>query len=98
MSENTPVQGQSKGKAIAGMACGIASIVLSWVYGAGLIPAIVGLILSSQCAKQGDQSTFTKAGKITSIIGIILSIVIGLIMILILVVGVASYLETASTM
>ena len=98
MSENTPVQGQSKGKAIAGMACGIASIVLSWVYGAGLIPAIIGLILSSQCAKQGDQSNFTKAGKITSVIGLILSIVIGLIMILIVVVGTARYLEVASTM
>ena len=93
MSENTPVQGQSKGKAIAGMACGIASIVLSWVYGAGLIPAIIGLILSSQCSKQGDQSTFTKAGKITSIIGLL-----GLLMILIVVVGVAQYIETASTM
>ena len=98
MSENTPVQGQSKGKAIAGMACGIASIVLSWVYGAGLIPAIIGLILSSQCSKQGDQSNFTKAGKITSVIGLILSIVIGLIMILIVVVGTARYLEVASTM
>ena len=98
MSEITPVQGQSKGKAIAGMACGIASIVLSWVYGAGLIPAIIGLILSSQCSKQGDQSTFTKAGKITSIIGLILSIILGLIMILIVVVGVAQYIETASTM
>jgi len=95
MAENTPVQGQSKGKAIAGMACGIASIVLSWVYGAGLIPAIIGLILSSQCAKQGDQSAFTKTGKITSIIGLILSIILGLIMIVVIVAGTAAYLEEA---
>ena len=98
MSEITPVQGPSKGKAIAGMACGIASIVLSWLYGAGLIPAIIGLILSSQCSKQGDQSAFTKVGKITSNIGIILNIVVGVILILIIGVGVASYLEAASTM
>ena len=95
MSVNTPVQGPSKGKAIAGMVFGIASIVLSWAYGAGLIPAIVGLVLSSQCAKQGDQSAFTKTGKITSIIGLILSIVLGLIMILVIVAGTAAYLEEA---
>ena len=97
MSENTPVQAPSKGKAIAGMACGIASIVLSWAYGAGLIPAIIGLILSSQCAKLGDQSTFTKVGKITSIIGLILSIILGLIMILVIGVGVAAYIEEAGS-
>lgn len=50
MAENTPAQGQSKGKSIACMACGIASIVLSWSYGCGLIPAIVSLVLGSQCA------------------------------------------------
>ena len=36
MAENTPAQGQSKGKSIACMACGIASIVLSWSYGSAL--------------------------------------------------------------
>ena len=95
MSEITPVQGQSKGKAIAGMVFGIASIVLSWAYGAGLIPAIIGLILSSQCSKQGDQSAFTKTGKITSVSGLILSIILGFIMIMVIVVGTAAYLEEA---
>ena len=79
MAENTPAQGQSKGKSIACMACGIASIVLSWSYGCGLIPAIVSLVLGSQCAKEGVQNTFTKVGKITGIIGLILSIVLGVI-------------------
>ena len=73
--ENAPVQNQSKGKSIACMACGIASIVLSWSYGCGLIPAIVSLVLGSQCAKEGVQNTFTKVGKITAIIGLILSII-----------------------
>ncbi|WP_034449877.1 hypothetical protein [Butyrivibrio sp. AE2032] len=95
MAENTPVQGQSKGKSIACMACGIASIVLCECYGAGLIPAIVSLVLGSQCAKEGVQNTFTKVGKITGIIGLILNIVVGAIMIIIVAAaaaaGVSSY-------
>ena len=75
MAENTPVQGQSKGKSIACMACGIASIVLSECYGLGLIPAIISLVLGGQCKKEGVQNTFTKVGKITGIIGLILSII-----------------------
>ena len=88
--ENAPVQGQSKGKSIACMACGIASIVLCEAYGFGLIPAIVSLILGSQCKKDGVQNTFTKVGKITAIIGLILSIVVGALMILFVVLGIAS--------
>lgn len=88
--ENAPVQGQSKGKSIAAMACGIASLVLSWCYGCGLVPAIVGLILGGQCKKAGVQNTFTKVGKITSIIGLILSIVLGAIMIILVAATAAS--------
>ena len=90
MAENTPVQGQSKGKSIACMACGIASIVLSECYGLGLIPAIISLILGGQCKKDGVQNTFTKVGKITAIIGLILSILLGILMIILVAVGVAS--------
>ena len=90
MAENAPVQGQSKGKSIACMACGIASIVLCEVYGMGLIPAIVSLILGGQCAKEGVQNTFTKVGKITGIIGLILNIVVGAIMIIAVAAGVAA--------
>lgn len=88
--ENAPVQGQSKGKSIAAMACGIASIVLCIAYGFGLIPAIVSLILGSQCKKDGVQNTFTKVGKITAIIGLILSIVVGALIILFVVLGIAA--------
>ena len=69
MAENTPVQGQSKGKSIACMVTGIASIVASYGYGVGLICAIVSLILGAQCKKDGVQNQFTKVGKITGIIG-----------------------------
>ena len=75
MAENTPVQGQSKGKSIACMVFGIASIVASYGYGVGLICAIVSLVLGGQCKKEGVENTFTKAGKITAIIGLILSII-----------------------
>ena len=90
MAENVPAQNQSKGKSIACMACGIASIVLCEIYGIGLIPAIISLILGSQCAKEGVQNAFTKAGKITGIIGLILNIVVGAIMILAVIGAVAS--------
>ena len=90
MAENTPVQGQSKGKSIACMVCGIASIVASYGYGFGLICAIVSLVLGSQCKKAGVQNTFTKVGKITGIIGLILSIVLGVIMIILVAAGAAA--------
>ena len=95
MAENTPVQEQSKGKSIACMVCGIASIVLCEVYGFGLIPAIVSLVLGAKCKKEGVQNTFTKVGKITGIIGLILSIILGIIMIIVAALaaaaGVSSY-------
>ena len=90
MAENVPAQNQSKGKSIACMACGIASIVLCEIYGIGLIPAIISLILGGQCAKEGVQNALTKAGKITGIIGLILNIVVGAIMILAVIGAVAS--------
>ena len=74
MAENTPAQG-SKGKAIACMVCGIASIVASYGYGFGLVCAIVSLVLGSQLKKAGVENQFTKVGKITAIIGLILSII-----------------------
>ena len=90
MAENTPVQGQSNGKAIACMVCGIASIVLAWCYGCGLIPAIVSLVLGGHRKKAGIQNTQTKVGKITGIIGLIMSIVLGIIMIVVVALGVAA--------
>ena len=90
MAENVPAQNQSKGKSIACMACGIASIVLCEIYGIGLIPAIISLILGGQCAKEGVQNAFTKAGKITGIIGLILNIVVGAIMIILVAAATAS--------
>ena len=81
MAENTPVQGQSKAKSIVCMATGIASIVLCYCWGLGIVAAIVSLVFGGQCKKSGVQNTFTKVGKITSIIGLILSIILTLVLI-----------------
>ena len=72
----------TKNNQIVALVLGIASIVLSECYGLGLIPAIISLVLGGQCKKEGVQNTFTKVGKITGIIGLILSIVVGAIMII----------------
>ena len=83
VSAAAPVE-VSKGtriKAIIGMALGIYSIVISWCFGAGIPFAVAGLILSIMGAK-GGEAKFSKIGKITSIIGLIASVVIGFIMII----------------
>lgn len=64
-----------KGKSIASMACGIASCVCFSSGFVGLACAIVALVLSSGCIKEGYENQFTKVGKITGIIGLILSII-----------------------
>ncbi len=64
----------NKGLSIAAMACGIAGLVLCWVYGIGLAPAIVGVILSKKAVEQGGENNFNKAGKICGWVGIGLSI------------------------
>ena len=65
-------------KSIICMACGIASIVLS-SYGIGLIPAIISIVINMSCRRNGEQNGFTKAGMITSVIGILFSIIMGLV-------------------
>ena len=63
-----------KTKGIIGMVCGLVSILGSFSYGAGIVIAIVGLIMSKKSAAAGYQGTPVKVGRITSIIGLILSI------------------------
>lgn len=68
-----------KGKTIAVMVTGIASIVVGWSWGSifGLVLAIVSMVLAKQVnesgeALDGQMTNFMKAGKITSIIGLII--------------------------
>lgn len=64
-----------KTKGIISMVCGIVSVVGCYSYGAGIVIAIVGLILNKQAKSSGYSGTPAKVGKITSVIGLILSIV-----------------------
>ena len=75
----------SKGLSIACMSCGIVSLILCWYWGCGLIPAIIALILHGSATKDHAENQFTKAGKITGIIGLILSIICAIVWILVMV-------------
>lgn len=63
-----------KGKEIATLVCGIASIVLSCYY-VGIAAAIVALVFSGQAKNAGYESGMIKAGKICAIVGIVLFVV-----------------------
>lgn len=65
-----------KGKSIASMVCGICSILSCWwgycaFLGLGL--GIAAVVLATGCIKEAYENNFVKAGKITGIIGIIIS-------------------------
>jgi hypothetical protein len=73
----------SKKNSITAMATGIASLVLGlngfYSYGimavAGLVCAIISFNFQKKAAEEGAVNGFTKAAKITSIIGLIFSII-----------------------
>jgi len=76
----------SKGLSIACMSCGIASLILCWYWGCGLIPAIIALILHGSATKDREENQFSKTGKITGIIGLILSILSFIIWVVVIII------------
>lgn len=68
-----PISQPAKPLAIIGMICGIASLVMFWMYGTGLVPGIAAIICSSIAKKKGNMSGMAKAGLITGIIGTVLN-------------------------
>ena len=71
----------SKGKSIASLILGIASIVGSWGYGIpGIICGIIGLNLGNKALPlaeaNGEPTKMAKTGRTLSIIGLILGIVL----------------------
>jgi len=64
---------ENRGKSIASMALGIAGIVFCESGIVGLVCSIIGMVLSKQAIAEGGENGFNKAGKITSLIGLILS-------------------------
>ena len=62
------------GLSIACMAFGIASMVLGTVAGLGIVCAIVSMVLNRICTNRNGRNGFTTAGRITSVIGILIGI------------------------
>ena len=70
---------------------GILGLALSFVYGIGIIFSIIGLSkASAYISYNGSNSGQVKAGKIMSVFGLIISIIV-LIVVIIAAVGVAQY-------
>ena len=80
------------GLAIASLACGVMSIILCYCYGFGIPFGIAGLILSGKAVSAGHPSKMPLAGKITSIVGII----IGAILLFVIIIGVAASVASGS--
>ncbi|MBP5655050.1 MAG: hypothetical protein J6X33_06005 [Clostridiales bacterium] len=78
------------GLAIASLACGVMSICLSYCYGFGIPFGIAGLILSGKAVAAGHPSKMPLAGKITSIVGIVLGAVLLFIILMGVIAGVVS--------
>lgn len=77
------------GLSIASMGCGIMSLILFWGYGTGLMFAIASLVLRANYRKRNNKTDnkFSKAGFITSLIGLILGVLI--LVILLAIYGIA---------
>ena len=83
-----PPQAQGNGMAVAGMVLGIISLVFFWGHIFCWIPGILAIIFSALGLKKskvvGKGRGMAMAGLITSIIGIVLSIVFLIILILVI--------------
>lgn len=79
MSEVQTSGNNGKVQAIVSMVLGIISIVGSYGPFTGVIFGIAGLVVNNIAKKAGNQSTFLKVGKITSIIGLILGAILGIL-------------------
>ena len=66
---------RAHGLAIASMVVGIASIVLCYCYGIGLIGGIVGIILGIVARSRGNNEGFSLAGIILNAFGIVMGVV-----------------------
>lgn len=55
-----------KGLAIAAMICGIAGLALTWFWGVGLVPSIVGLVLSIISGNKSGSVGLPRSGMATA--------------------------------
>ena len=62
-----------RGLGIGSLVCGIIGLVLTWVYGIGLVPSIVGLILGVISGNKSAEAGLPRGGMATA--GFVLSII-----------------------
>jgi len=73
-----------KGYALASLILGIASLVFCWFYGTSVISGIIGIVMANKANAAGFIGGQSKAGKIMSIIGMIL----GIIFLILIIIGI----------
>lgn len=81
---------QGNGKAMAALICGICSILFPFI---GLILGIVAIVLASQYKKEFGQDGKATGGKITGIIGIILTVLWSILTVAIIAFSIAVFDE-----
>lgn len=74
-------EGPKQSLSLASFIVGLASFVLSWIFGLGLIPGIVAVVLGFKAKKQetGAPQWMWLVGIISGFVGIGLSVIIGLV-------------------
>lgn len=78
------------GLAIACLACGVMSINMAFCYGFGWPFSIAGLILAGKARAAGHTTKMVPAGRICSIVGLVLSIIVTLIWVVVLIAAIAN--------
>lgn len=68
-----PVEQPANGLATASLVLGIISLILCWLYGAGLVTGIVGIVTGAMAKKRGNQSGSATGGLVMSIIAVAIS-------------------------
>jgi uncharacterized membrane protein len=75
-----PQQQGNPGIAVAGFVVGLIGLLASWVFVAGLIICIVGLVLSiigrRQANERGAPTGLATAGLVCSIVGLVIAVII----------------------
>lgn len=91
VAEQEAPQKKFDGLGLAAMICSIASVVICYCYGIGIIPAIVGLILG--CVAKADPATGKKSAlaKVGIIVGAI-SIGLNLIWMIVMIAGIGQFM------
>lgn len=76
-----PATGGSNALAIIALICAILSLVCCFCYGAGIIPAIAGIICGALGKKKCPKAGMAKTAMIISIVSVVLNVIVGIVLI-----------------